>query len=156
MDRFSENLSRLLGLHALPAKEAAEMLGISQSAFTKWATGKRNPSFTTALLVGEFFGVPADRLARADFGCLLEGELASSQRFDEVEAEIRRRRSILHEVGSQPSGFLPRKVIAMEEATEAQRLRKAGLSEEEIKAALERQTAEDEASTLDTDEEGSR
>src|SRR5262245_59516857 len=104
------------------------MLGISQSAFTKWATGKRNPSFTTALRVGEFFGVPADRLARSDFGSLLETDLASAERFEEVEAEIRRRRSILREVGSPPSGFLPRKVIAMEEAAEAQRMRRAGLS----------------------------
>jgi len=94
------------------------MLGMSQSPFTKWATGQRNPLVTPALAGGEFFGVPANRLARANFGSLLENELASAERFEEVEAEIRRRRSALQEVRSQPSSFLPRKVIAMEEAAE--------------------------------------
>ena len=115
MEHFADNLSRLLGLHGMSAKEAASLLGMSQSAFSKWSSGDRNPSFATALTVGEFFRVPADRLARAEFGDLLEHELTSRERFEEVESEIARRRSGLYAVPSDmpvvigsPSEMLPR------------------------------------------------
>jgi transcriptional regulator with XRE-family HTH domain len=96
MEHFADNLNRLLGLHGLSAKEGASILGLSQSALSKWSTGERKPSFPTALTVGEFFHVPADRLARAEFGDLLANELASRDRFEDVEKEISRRRSGLH------------------------------------------------------------
>jgi transcriptional regulator with XRE-family HTH domain len=92
MEHFSDNLVRLMGLHALPAKETAKLLGMSQSAFSKWASGSRQPSFTTALAIGEFFRVPADRLARAEFSELLANELSSADRFKAVEHDIRLRR----------------------------------------------------------------
>jgi transcriptional regulator with XRE-family HTH domain len=121
MEHFANNLARLLGLHRLTAREAADMLAMSRSALTKWATGDRRPSFTAALVVGDFFGVPADRLARADFADLLEHELADPQRFREVEAEIRRRRSTLRAVGEGEQVFgKSKRVLKMAEAEEAQ------------------------------------
>jgi transcriptional regulator with XRE-family HTH domain len=130
MEAFADNLQRLLGLHRLTAREGADMMAMSRSALTKWATGDRRPSFTAALVVGDFFGVPADRLARADFADLLEHELADPDRFREVEAEIRRRRSTLRAVGEETVFGKQRKVLKMAAADEAQaerrRKRKGG------------------------------
>lgn len=95
MEAFPDNLRRLLGLHSLTAREAAQMLDLSQSTFAKWGTGIRQPSFATALRVGEFFSVPADRLATARFSDLLEHELADPDRFHAVEERIRLERARL-------------------------------------------------------------
>jgi DNA-binding XRE family transcriptional regulator len=89
MNRFPDNLNRLLGLHSLSAREAANMLDLSPSTFAKWGTGRRQPSFSTALRVGEFFLVPADRLATAEFEDLLQHELADPARFRAVEENIK-------------------------------------------------------------------
>jgi transcriptional regulator with XRE-family HTH domain len=128
MELFPENLRRLLGLHDLDQAEAAEMLGMSKASFSAWNSGRRQPSFQTALHIGEFFGVPADRLARAEFEDLLAHELADPDRFREVEAEIRRRRSTLREVEAKPAAAeklrTVRKVTAMDEAREAQQKRR--------------------------------
>lgn len=88
MDQFAENLARLLGVHHLDAKKAAALLGMSESAFTKWATGKRRPSFETAMRIGDFFQVPPERLARTPFQDLLANELADPERFRVVENMI--------------------------------------------------------------------
>jgi transcriptional regulator with XRE-family HTH domain len=88
MERFPDNLRRLLGMHDLSDREAAEILGLSQSTLGKWQTRVRRPSFRMALRVGEFFGVPADRLATAEFGDLLQHELADPSRFEGVEKKI--------------------------------------------------------------------
>jgi transcriptional regulator with XRE-family HTH domain len=93
MNRFPDNLNRLLGLHALSAREAAEMLGLSHSTFAKWEAGTRQPSFSMALRLAEFFGVPTDRLATAAFEDLLQHELADPERFRTVEAKIQQARS---------------------------------------------------------------
>lgn len=120
MERFPENLRRILGLHDLDQAEAAEMLGMSKASFSAWNAGRRQPSFNTALLIGEFFKVPPDRLARAEFEDLLAHELADPARFRDVEAEIRRRRSKLRAVESGPLQSV-RKVRAMDEAREQRR-----------------------------------
>jgi transcriptional regulator with XRE-family HTH domain len=104
MQRFPDNLSRLLGIHNLTAREAAKILGLSQSTFAKWGTGLRQPSFATALMVGEFFGVPADRLATAEFEDLLQNELANPERFQAVETKIRYARSGLRPVEDLEAG----------------------------------------------------
>ncbi len=88
MEAFPDNLRRLLGVHALTAREAAALLDLSVSTFTKWERGLRQPSFSTALRVADFFGVPADRLATAEFKDLLQHELADPDRFDAVEERI--------------------------------------------------------------------
>jgi transcriptional regulator with XRE-family HTH domain len=104
MDEFRNNLSRLLGLHNLTAREAAEILGLSQSTVGKWGTGVRQPSFATALKVGEFFGVPADRLATAEFTDLLQDELADPERFEVVETRIHHARAGLRPVEDLEAG----------------------------------------------------
>jgi transcriptional regulator with XRE-family HTH domain len=86
--KFAENFQRLLGLHRLTAKEFSRMADVSESVISKWLAGKRNPSFTSARVVGGFFRVNAMRLADADFGDLLADELADKERFREVEKEI--------------------------------------------------------------------
>jgi DNA-binding XRE family transcriptional regulator len=147
VERFPENLRRLLGLHDLEQTEAAEMLGMSKQSFSAWNSGRRQPSFTTALLIGELFQLPADRLARAEFADLLAHELADPVRFAEVEAELRRRRAKLKLVEDKPtrSGRLKAagKVEAMDELRVAQQLRRQGKSEAEIEEALKRWRADE-------------
>ena len=104
MERFPDNLFRLLGLHRLTAREAAGMLDISESALGKWGAGARRPSFETALRVSDFFGVPANRLAQAEFEDLLENELADAKRFQAVEAKIRHARTGLKAVEHLEAG----------------------------------------------------
>jgi transcriptional regulator with XRE-family HTH domain len=104
VDEFRNNLSRILGLHNLTARDAAKILGLSQSTVGKWATGLRQPSFATALKVGEFFGVPADRLATAEFTDLLQHELADPERFDAVETRIHHARAGLRVVEDLEAG----------------------------------------------------
>lgn len=96
MEHFSDNLRRLLGLHGLSAKDAAKMIPsprnvgepMSESAFAKWSTGQRRPSFEAAMAIGEFFQVPPERLARSPFSDLLTHELANEERFERVESTI--------------------------------------------------------------------
>jgi transcriptional regulator with XRE-family HTH domain len=102
--QFRDNLIRLLGVHNLSAREAAAILGLSESTVGKWGTGIRQPSFATALTVGEFFGVPADRLATAKFEDLLQHELADPERFRAVEARIHRARTGLKSVEELEAG----------------------------------------------------
>ena len=104
MDEFRNNLSRILGLHNLTARDAAKILGLSQSTVAKWATGGRQPSFATALKLGDFFGVPADRLATAEFTDLLEHELADPERFEAVETRIHHARAGLRAVEHLEAG----------------------------------------------------
>jgi hypothetical protein len=56
------------------------------------------------LRVGEFFGVPADRLAPAEFADLLQHELADPERFQAVETRIHHARAGLRSVEGVESG----------------------------------------------------
>ena len=125
MDEFSNNLNRLLGLHALPAKEAATLLGMSQSAFSKWSTGARRPSFATAIAIGDFLEVAPDRLARAPFEELLP-ELADPERFRRVEAEIARRRAAIEAQGGKGVFGLAPNVVAIAKLEEERGRRQKG------------------------------
>jgi len=95
---FHNNVRRLFGLHGLSAAEAAKLLGISQSTLVKWGRGIRDPSLRSALTIGDFFQVPADRLANAEFSALLQRELADPKRYRAVEAKINRAGSALRPV----------------------------------------------------------
>ncbi len=97
VEHFADNLARVLALHKLTAKDAAPLLGISQSALTKWKEGSRSPSFKTLVKIGDFLGLSADRLARADFADLLAHELADPERFERVEREIAERSKVYSE-----------------------------------------------------------
>jgi DNA-binding XRE family transcriptional regulator len=79
----------------LSGAEAAKLLGISQSTIAKWSQGTRAPSFKTAMMLGAFFLLPAERLATADFSDLLANELANPQRFQTVEKRITHARARL-------------------------------------------------------------
>jgi transcriptional regulator with XRE-family HTH domain len=104
VDRFRDNFTRLLGVHNLSSRDAAAILGLSESTVGKWGTGIRQPSFATALTVGAFFGVPADRLATVEFEDLLQHELADPERFRAVEARIHRARTGLRSVEDIEAG----------------------------------------------------
>lgn len=90
--RFADNLGRLLGLHGLTARQFSMLVDVSESALGKWASGDRNPSFSSALKIGDVFHIPPDRLARADFGDLLEHELADAERYRQAEETLERLR----------------------------------------------------------------
>lgn len=104
MEQFNNNFVRLLGMHRLTVRQAGKLLELDESTLTKWNSGTRRPSFETALRVGDFFGVPADRLARARFGDLLENELSDRRRFNQVEIKIRHARTGLKAVKHVEAG----------------------------------------------------
>jgi transcriptional regulator with XRE-family HTH domain len=96
--RFTDNFVRLLGLHALSQNFAAELIGVSGATVSSWMNGKSTPSLAKAVAVAELFQLSANRLIGAQFADLLEQELASRERFEQVEERIRRRRSSLRSV----------------------------------------------------------
>jgi len=85
---IQDNLPRLLGLHNLSAREASELLDVSQVALSAISTGKRKPSLSTLMTVAGFFEVSADRLITARFEELLP-ELCDRERYVRVEEKIR-------------------------------------------------------------------
>lgn len=87
-DRFAENLQRLTGLHGLTMKRFAVLAGVSESVISKWSSGDRHPSFTSAMKVAEIFEVDPGRLARAEFPDLLEHELADAEKYRRVEKTL--------------------------------------------------------------------
>jgi len=97
------------------------MLDLSQSTLGKWGTGARQPSFATALKIGEFFGLPADRLATASFEDLLGSELSDPERFRGVETKIERARSGLRAVRDLEAG----KVVDVETGKTVKRTRRS-------------------------------
>lgn len=88
--RFTENFTRLLGLHRLSQHFTAQLLGVSEATMSAWMTGKSQPSLAKAIDIAELFQVSTDRLMGAEFVSLLERELADRERFARVEARIKR------------------------------------------------------------------
>jgi transcriptional regulator with XRE-family HTH domain len=88
--RFGDNLARLLGVHRLTGSRASSLLDVSPQALSDWSHGKRQPEPDTLERVSKFFDVRPERLAHAEFADLLANELADPQRFERVEARIRR------------------------------------------------------------------
>ncbi|HZB35824.1 MAG TPA: helix-turn-helix transcriptional regulator [Gaiellaceae bacterium] len=85
---IQDNLPRLLGLHNLSAREASELLNVSQVALSAISTGKRKPSLGTLMSLAGFFEVSADKLMTAPFEDLLD-ELCDRERYLRVEEKIR-------------------------------------------------------------------
>src|SRR3954470_9049133 len=102
MEAFGDNLVRLLGVHRLSAKEAARLMAISESSFSKWGRGVVTPGWTSAVIVGRFFDINPSRLAETPFEDLLANELASVERFRDVEREVQQRRIKLREIDALP------------------------------------------------------
>jgi transcriptional regulator with XRE-family HTH domain len=105
-DHFADNLRRLAGLHGITMKQVAMAIDATESTLNKWSSGDRSPSFTSALRVGELFGVDPGRLARAPFEDLLEHELADAERY-------RRAEETLEELKREWSGEPAKKVVPM-------------------------------------------
>ena len=87
MEQLPNNIRRLLGLHAMSAHSASEIIGLSAQALSELQSGKRNPSLRTVQRLAQFFELPMDRLLEASFEELLATELADPTRFERVEAK---------------------------------------------------------------------
>lgn len=88
MNELGNNLKRLMGLHALPARGFASLVPISSQAVSEIMGGKRGASLSTAQTIAAFFEIPLDRLLNAPFRELLPLEIADRERFDRVEGKI--------------------------------------------------------------------
>jgi len=86
---FGENFSRLIGMHGLRSREAAELLSVSAQTVSGWLNQHSQPSFDAALKIREVFEVPADLLVTGQFSDLLD-LLCDKERYERVEARIRR------------------------------------------------------------------
>jgi transcriptional regulator with XRE-family HTH domain len=86
---IEDNLPRLLGMHNLSAREASELMNVSQVALSAISTGKRKPRLDTLMTVAGFFEVPADRLMTDNFEDLLGSVLRDRERYIRVEEKIR-------------------------------------------------------------------
>ena len=92
---FTDNFTRLLGLHRLTQHLTAQLLGVSGATMSAWMTGKSQPSLAKAIDIADLFQISTDRLMGAHFAELLSQELADAERFERVEARIRRGKSPL-------------------------------------------------------------
>ena len=89
--QFTDNFTRLLGLHGLTQHFAAQLLGVSAATMSAWMNGKATPSLNKAIGIADLFQISTDRLMGAEFVELLEHELADPERFKRVEARIQRK-----------------------------------------------------------------
>ena len=85
---FADNLERLLGMHGVTHREAADALGISSVAISTWRQGTRSPSVTTLLRVAEVFEVDATGVMTLPFAQLLL-TLSDPERFERVERRLK-------------------------------------------------------------------
>ena len=90
MPYIAENLERILGMHALPAKDAALVLGVDKSTISHWVNGKRQPQLGAALRIREVFEVEPTDLVTKPFADLLAGPLGDVERFKRVEKRLKR------------------------------------------------------------------
>lgn len=88
MERFGDNLYRVMGLHRLTAAEAKTFIDVSAQTLSEWKRGK-SPNLSTLLRVADFFEIHGDRLVNAPFTDLLTNELYDLARFERVEHKIR-------------------------------------------------------------------
>ncbi len=95
LPRFTDNFIRLLGLHGLSQNFTAQLLGVSEASMSAWMNARSTPSLAKAIGIAELFQLSTDRLMGAEFADLLAHELADPERFERVEARIRRGRTPL-------------------------------------------------------------
>ncbi len=87
---FTDNFVRLLGLHRLSQHYTAQLLGVSEATMSSWMNGKSQPSLNKAIAIAELFQISTDKLMGTRFVDLLPAELADPDRFERVEARIKR------------------------------------------------------------------
>jgi transcriptional regulator with XRE-family HTH domain len=85
---FGENLRRLLGIHDIRGREAADLIGVSPQSLSEWMQGHRQPNLQMLLRVASFLEIGGERLLQAPFDELLVREVADRRRFEIVEAKI--------------------------------------------------------------------
>lgn len=90
LPRFTDNFLRLLGLHGLSQHFTAQLLGVSEATMSSWMNAKSTPSLPKAIDIADLFQISTDRLMGAEFVDLLQRELADPERFEQVEARIKR------------------------------------------------------------------
>jgi transcriptional regulator with XRE-family HTH domain len=87
-DELSNNVRRLLGLHAMRATRDSRLIdGLSPQALSEIQSGTRRPSLDTLQKLAAFFEIPMDRLMNATFHDLLADEIADPERFASVESK---------------------------------------------------------------------
>ncbi len=87
---FTDNFNRLLGLHRLSQHFTAQLLGVSEATMSSWMNGKSQPSLNKAIAIAGLFQVSTDKLIGTGFSGLLQTELSDPDRFERVEARIKR------------------------------------------------------------------
>jgi transcriptional regulator with XRE-family HTH domain len=88
VNTLPDNLRRLLGLHAIPARGFAPLVSISSQTISELLSGRRSASIHTARALADFFEVSLDGLLDKPFEELLITELTDRARFLSVEAKI--------------------------------------------------------------------
>lgn len=96
---FSDNIRRVLGFHGLSARALTGLIDVSAQTLSDWQRGKRQPSLSLVLALGEFFELPGDKLVSAPFSELLP-YFADRERFERVEHKIRAHRTTLRAIDS--------------------------------------------------------
>ncbi len=85
--RFADNFDRLLGLHRLTARRAAELLDVSAASLSYWRNGRREPDRDSLYRISIYFLVDPWEIMEASAHDFLV-TLADEGRFDEVEKQI--------------------------------------------------------------------
>ncbi|CAM3505626.1 DNA-binding helix-turn-helix protein [Streptococcus pluranimalium] len=62
MSKFASRLKELRKKHGLTQKEIAKLIGISQSSYSNWENGNREPSLENVVRLAKLFGVTTDYL----------------------------------------------------------------------------------------------
>jgi transcriptional regulator with XRE-family HTH domain len=83
---FETNLRRLLYFHHPSAREAAQVLGVTEQAVSAWLTGKRRPNANGLMAIDRVYHVGPRELdlSPADFAQLL----ADRERMAEAEQNV--------------------------------------------------------------------
>ena len=105
MDTLPLNLRRLAYFHHKSAKEFAETLGTTERAVSAWLTGKRKPSYKTAMEITRVYGV--DPVSVEGDPIKFAQRLADPVRIDNAEHAIRdvqttRKRELIKPVPTPP------------------------------------------------------
>ena len=89
MTTFAENFSRLLGMHDLTDRQAAQLLRLAPQTISMWRRTDREPSANTLHAIANFFEINSLDLGARPFQEMLP-MLADPERFQRVEKKIRR------------------------------------------------------------------
>jgi transcriptional regulator with XRE-family HTH domain len=85
---FSDNFHRLLGLHRLTAKRAAELLEVSAPSLSYWLNGRREPDRDSLYHISIFFLVDPWDIMETSAHDFLSRYIADGERFHTVEKQI--------------------------------------------------------------------